>query len=807
MQPAYRVTPLFLIRIAGVPFDALDSLATSKAIEVGRELIRAQKECDKVKQAAEGFFRSREQLLSPDVYRELRVAVHQDRPPARFAEEQPAVFSDYASASGEVNRLRSELQATLENEVQTARGALITASREFLPLYLSFAAENIANLVLQELGRYPSPLDRLPSRNNAARKAEQTLLLYLQRIAAKNDTFSQFGPSGWGRGQPQIDGARLDPVPGIAKREPFLERWTAHALAAAVNSDPEVFPELLPRLNPNGVLLGESFILADTGEAIPTSSAELATLKRCDGKTPIHALDGATVEELLGKKILIAALEVPALNPFAFQALLEDVSKWRDGNARARWLPPLGSLAQLPGKFSAAEDAVERNRILAKARKQLAAFGAERKPGQRSLYSAINPIGEECFRETNFVIDQQLIDEVATEAEPWIDFWRDNYAFIAARVAAGLQMILQKAPRRDGALPLPAFLRACEMAKLPLTGPGLVGLAMMAFQEVKAAFRERMKPHAHLPEYKLTAADCRIVRDNFHYQKFDEFTYPSADLQLAAKSTDAVAGGDYRWILSELHPPAALLHHAAYWNCPDEKILHDALSSVGGKLFHFGFFAADFTAHTAVRVFDAMPELATFVAPQRAAANWKRVPPAEAEVYVDEKTSDVRLRNARTREDLGSFARNWVIPLGFHPFQFGMSPQMPRLRCGKVIVQRRAWSVTKEELSGGDFSGVSRDLVVAVEKLRATKDWPRYVFIRPTEQALRRSGAEGRDKDTKPVFIDLESYLFLEIFHRWLTKAGELEVTEMLPAPDELCWMEKDGRRTFELRTLIVPRA
>ena len=132
---------------------------------------------------------------------------------------------------------------------------------------------------------------------------------------------------------------------------------------------------------------------------------------------------------------------------------------------------------------------------------------------------------------------------------------------------------------------------------------------------------------------------------------------------------------------------------------------------------------------------------------------------------------------------------------------------MPRLRCGKVIVQRRAWTVSAGELGKGDFSGVSRDLVIAVEKLRAARDWPRFVYIRPTEQALRRSGAEGRDKDTKPVFIDLESYLFLEIFHRWLAKAGELEVTEMLPGPSDLCWQERDGRHTFELRTLIVPGA
>ena len=139
-------------------------------------------------------------------------------------------------------------------------------------------------------------------------------------------------------------------------------------------------------------------------------------------------------------------------------------------------------------------------------------------------------------------------------------------------------------------------------------------------------------------------------------------------------------------------------------------------------------------------------------------------------------------------------------------FILDAAPHMPRLRCGKVIVQRESWTVTAGELGTGNFTGISRDLVIAIERLRMARSIPRFAYIRPTEQALRRSGAEGRDKDTKPVFIDFESYLFVEIFHRWLTKAGEVEVTEMFPDPDHLLWQEADGRRTFELRTLIVPR-
>ena len=253
-----------------------------------------------------------------------------------------------------------------------------------------------------------------------------------------------------------------------------------------------------------------------------------------------------------------------------------------------------------------------------------------------------------------------------------------------------------------------------------------------------------------------------------------------------------------------------------YWSCPDKAALNTAFAqTVAGKPnFHFGFFAADFTAHTTVRLFDALPSFSNFVAPQRANPNWKRIRPADAEVFIDDATGDVGVRETASKAYLGSFARAWLIPLGFHPFQFGLAPHVPRLRCGRVVVQRRSWTISSEEWPAGNFTGVSRDLVVAAERLRAQKGWPRHIYIRPTEQALRRSGAEGRDKDTKPVFIDLESYLFLEIFYRWLVKAGELEVTEMLPAADQLLWQESASggseqaeRRTFELRTLVIPRS
>ena len=793
--------------MAGAPFEPLERLAAPTTAALAREVVVRQREFAVAKTEVERLLQRRGHGLSEELFRAWRKAIRSGTmPPAGDAPS--SAFAVCWQRAADLAGAEAQMKKSLERELTVARRALLESAGQLLPPYLVFVAEGLRERLAKQS---VFDLGELPPRKKQDRAHERHLLLYLQRICAKNDSLSEFGPQGWGTIAGDSRALELAPNPGVAARESFLERWAAHGAAAALNSDPEVRLELSPRLHPNGRLEGGQFIFTETAITMPLDSKRAELIRRCDGATPAHLFGDeiAALEELAAQGLIRWEIEVPALDPHAFDVLVSDVARWRDGPVRARWLEILQPVAALPAGFAKSADANSRAKIMDEARRQLENLGAARAASSRFLYSATNPIGEECFRECHFSIGDELINEVVTEAEPWIDLWRDNYAFVASRVAAGLRALFEKAPLHNGALPLPAFLRHCEMLKMPLTGPALVAFAHMAFQEVKAAFRERMRDRPDEEEWELTADDCHFIRRNFQYEKFDEFTYPSADLQLEARSVEAVGRGECRWILAELHPPVALLHHGFYWSCPDKTALRFALTATvkGCPSFHFGFFAADFTAATAVRQLDAIPESMSFVAPQRGDPRWRIIPPAEIEVFLEEKNGDVCLRTRGSREYLGSFARAWVIPLGFHPFHFGRAPHTPRLRCGRVIVQRRSWTVTLEELGAGDYTGISRDLLLAVERLRAAKGWPRHIYIRPGEQALRRSGAEGRDKDTKPVYIDLESYLFLEIFHRWLTKAGELEVSEMLPDPDHLLWREPDGRRSFELRTQIVPRA
>jgi hypothetical protein len=791
--------------MAGVQFEILENLATVATAEAAREFLVREAEFAKAKSTVEELLRSRTHGLPEKLFRAWRKAIRFGlMPPA--TDSSSGAFATCWECASNLALAEARLKQSLQGELPDVRKALFKAARTVLPPYLLFASAGVRERINKQLSFVHGPL---PLRNKRARANERHLLLYLQRLCAKNDSLSEFGPEGWGTIEGKGVALNIIPESGIARREIFLERWTAHGADAALNADPEVRIELPPRVNPSGRIDGDKFVFTETGESVPLDPGLIAILTACDGATPAYSLgvEIETLAKLAEQNLIRWELEVPALEPHAFDVLISDVSRWRDGCVRTRWIELLQPIADLPAKFAKATETQSRLTIVDEASERLEQLGA-RKDSSRFLYSAANPIGEECFRECGFSISEDLINEVALEAGPWIDLWRDNYAFVASRVAAGLRRLLEQAPLQDGALPLPAFVRHCAMLKMPLTGPAMVAFAHSAFREVKAVFHETLHAHTEEPEYELSGEDCQFVRRNFQYEKFDEYTYPSADLQLGAKSVEAVARGEYQWVLAELHPSVALLHHGFYWSCPDKAALSRALTTVvcGQPNFHFGFFAADFTATTAVRFFDALPDFTYFVAPERGNRDWQTVPPSETEVFINEQNGDVGLRRRGTREYLGSFARAWVIPLGFHPFSFSLGAHTPRLRCGKVIVQRRSWTIALEELSHGDFTGISRDLVTAVERLRAQRNLPRHIYIRPTEEALRRSGAEGRDKDTKPVFIDLESYLFLEIFHRWLVKAGELEVTEMLPDPDHLLWREADGRRTFELRTQIIPR-
>jgi hypothetical protein len=369
--------------MAGVPFEPIEELSTPATSAAARELLVRREEFAKAKLEVDQILRSRRHGLSKEVFRAWHKATHSGTAPT-IPDPPPGPFAIYSDHLSRLSCAESDFDQSLRREIGAARQSLFESAQKILPAYLVFAAEGLAERLTRQFFVGGS----VPPRNKEARAHERTILLYLQRVCAKNDSLSAFGPSGWGKVERGIGHWRLAPEPDIAQREFFLERWTAHGAAAVLNADSEIRIELPPRLHPNGRLDGNQFVFTDTGETRMLDADTVDLLVRCDGQTPAYSLgvEPRLLEELAQQNIIRWEIEVPALEPHAFDVLLSDISRWRESPNRARWLGLLQPISLLPEKFAGATDTAARMKIIEEADARLDQLGVARKAGGRVVY-------------------------------------------------------------------------------------------------------------------------------------------------------------------------------------------------------------------------------------------------------------------------------------------------------------------------------------------------------------------------------------------------------------------------------------
>lgn len=96
--------------------------------------------------------------------------------------------------------------------------------------------------------------------------------------------------------------------------------------------------------------------------------------------------------------------------------------------------------------------------------------------------------------------------------------------------------------------------------------------------------------------------------------------------------------------------------------------------------------------------------------------------------------------------------------------------------------------------AGGWPEAVSDEFMAFIQ----WRDWqqrqalPRWVFIKC-------------DSEPKPLFIDFDNPLSLDALATALKKARVIQVSEMLPTPDELWFNDARGRVCCEIRTTFSP--
>ncbi len=120
-----------------------------------------------------------------------------------------------------------------------------------------------------------------------------------------------------------------------------------------------------------------------------------------------------------------------------------------------------------------------------------------------------------------------------------------------------------------------------------------------------------------------------------------------------------------------------------------------------------------------------------------------------------------------------------------------LAPHSPRVTIDRVVVAREAWTLERPELKPL-FDADGLDRLRAASALRDARGLTRFCFAKiPGEH--------------KPVYVDLESPVSLDVFCKMANEAPSVRLSEMLPGPED-AWLGDAGlaRYVSELRVVAV---
>ena len=297
----WSVVPIAMLRQAGFPIRILDDLQNADRHLDAAALLTEYDALvilvDRLKATLRGAPQQHRAELATQVGMLHPLS---DRKVARWVAQAPAaapLLQQYRERLHRLHESVREYDARLCHDLDDARRAVVAR-------FADPALRDV--LMLSNDARYAEFADWLDrfegSIDTRARRMADLLTMYLQRVCAKNETHSHFGP---------ITIAQLDPTaPGVAwstaelRRRVFWTHWAGERLAAALTTDPVLQESIRPRRNPlvfaEGRQLSRYAFTTTTG--MPDAwrfveqgrrrldEDELWLWHACDGRRPITEL-------------------------------------------------------------------------------------------------------------------------------------------------------------------------------------------------------------------------------------------------------------------------------------------------------------------------------------------------------------------------------------------------------------------------------------------------------------------------------------------------------------------------------------
>jgi hypothetical protein len=626
----------------------------------------------------------------------------------------------------------------------------------------------------------------------------------------KNDSIGFFGPVGWG--EIDSDGAAVTVEPGpdlLAKRTVYFEHWAVDALADALGQDPSLLPWMKPRRLPV-IRIESSEAYDQLGRKLPLSAEDASLLERCDGKRTLNDIEAADPSgrarsrllELARRGALILRFEVPTEIDHPELELVRALEAIGDEPVRT------AALTKIQGVLARKEElrvASGHPDSVAAAMKQLgeafeAAAGKSATRLEGQTYAGRTIVYEDCRRDLKLSFGARVFEKLGPALSLVLTSARWMTHTIAEKARALLVPVYREAAAesaRGAAIDLGRFWKSAAPL---LAGEGKTSpFAKEVIGELQARWAEILRIPRDAKRVVRRAEDIARDAERTFAAKGPGWPlarYHSLDLQIAAKSAEAIGAGDYYVVLGELHAgvnghlfPVFFRQHPHPESLIDLHMRGLDAPSISPVIGRDRYNRGDYFS----------PVRSDVHLLARDTPSWRDEEHVVemADLLIEETGSSltVRTRDGKRRWDIIAFIERFLIGAALNEFRMlTPSAHSPRVAIDDLVIAREAWSFQPDEILPQGTPKTLEAQLVALMEWRRRLGMPRFIFYRVPEER-------------KPYYLDFASPTLVDVFVRTALRASRVSITEMLPAHGELWLPDRSGRRyTSELRLTAVDR-
>jgi hypothetical protein len=439
-------------------------------------------------------------------------------------------------------------------------------------------------------------------RDARSRARETVVARHLQRYATKNDSIGFFGPIGWAAWHATDPSTAVRPGRELlSDRTTYFEDWAIEEVAAAFARRPEVAPGLAPRAAPTNFLRGNQ-VHVPYGPSVELSDEDAALLRDCDGTRTVRELAAAraaggwTEADVLAR---LRAMEAEGLLLLDFggpvdahpeRLLRRRIGRIPDPPARVaavadldRLLAARGALAKAAGDADAVVRGID---ALNDEFQRLTGKAATRRDGQ--TYAGRTIVYEDTTRD----VEVRLGTSVLTELGPALSLVLNSARWLAGQVQADslarFDEYFDRRRRRSGRdrVPLAGLLSLAtrdfytEFRRPPVAEPAVAGLQ----RRWQAILAIPPNTRRHVVAASDIAAACAEAFDG-PQPGWASGLFHSPDVMIVSPSVQALNRGEFGFVLGELHAAFNTVEsRAVVEQSPDRgRLLAMAEAVVGGR--------------------------------------------------------------------------------------------------------------------------------------------------------------------------------------------------------------------------------